>query len=135
MEDSGGTKQAAIITNRLMIGARSEVELPWGGITTEKSIHVLDFVRSLSDVDPEAEDTYTFLCESCHPSYLRLVTWSFTSPELHNWTNDKFRIAAHNLFNRTLEAVEKALQGIGIDTQKTLVLALPYLERDMRNVG
>ncbi len=130
MQDFIKVEQALARSQRLMIGARSEVQLPWGGTTNEKSVHVMDLVRSLVDVYPQAEETYAFLCESCHPSYLRLMTWSLAGPLLHNWTNEKFREQAHNLIDHTLQAVEEALEGIALDTTKTLVSALPYVEKD-----
>lgn len=130
IQNSGKVEQALAKSQRLMIGARSEVQLPWGDTTNERSIHVMDLVRSLTDIYPQAEDTYDFLCESCHPSYLRLTTWSLAGPLLHNWTNEKFRESAHNLIDRTLQSVEQALEGIVLDTTKALVLALPYIEKD-----
>jgi hypothetical protein len=131
MHDSGEVQTPLEKTKRLLLGVRSEVQLPWGGTSDETSIHVMDFVRSLVDTYPQAEETYGFLCESCHPSYLRLTTWSLAGPPLHNWTNEKFREHGHNLIDRTLEAVEQALQGIAYDTTKTLELALPYIEADI----
>jgi len=128
MHDSGEVQTPLEKTKRLLLGVRSEVQLPWGGTSDETSIHVMDFVRSLVDTYPQAEETYGFLCESCHPSYLRLTTWSLAGPPLHNWTNEKFREHGHNLIDRTLEAVE---QGIAYDTTKTLELALPYIEADI----
>jgi hypothetical protein len=130
MHESGKVDTALATSQRLVLGARSEVLLPWGGATDEKSIHVMDFVRSLADIYPPAEDTYDFLCESCHPSYLRLTTWSLAGPPLQNWTNEKFRQHAHILIDRTLQAFERALEGITLDTTKTLELALPYIEAD-----
>jgi len=56
---------------RLLCGARSEVQMPWGGTTKEKSIHIMDLIRSLKDVYPEAEKNYDFLCESCHTNFFR----------------------------------------------------------------
>lgn len=129
MQDSDEIETLARI-QRLLMGARSEVQLPWGGTTNTTSIHVMDFVRSLADTDPQAEETYDFLCESCHPSYLRLTTWSLAGPPLQSWTNEKFRGQGHNLIDRTLKAVEQALQGIAYDTTKTLELALSYIEAD-----
>ena len=130
MHESGKVDIALARSQRLVLGARSEVRLPWGGTTDEKSIHVMDFVRSLADIHPSAEDTYDFLCESCHPSYLRLTTWSLAGPPLQNWTNEKFREHGHALIDRTLQAVERALEGIALDTTKTLELALTYIEVD-----
>ena len=69
-----GKKQALAKSQRLMTGARSEVQLPRGGTTHERSIHVMDFMKSLTDIYSQAEDTYDCLYESCHPNYLRLTT-------------------------------------------------------------
>lgn len=131
MQISGEVEKALAKTKRLVIGVRSEVQLPWGGFSDEKSIHVMDFVRSLTDIYPQAEETYGFLCESCHPSHLRLTTWLMAGPPLQNWTNEKFREHGHSLIDRTLEAVEQALQGIACDATKTLELAFPYIEADI----
>lgn len=130
MQDSGKVKQVLARSQRLMLGARSEVQLPWGGTTRERSIHVMDLVRSLADICPQAEDTYNFLCESCHPSYLRLTTWSLAGSPLHNWANEKFGEQGHGLIDRTLQAVERALEGIALDATNTLESALPYIEKD-----
>lgn len=131
MQASGELEQALAKTRRLLLGVRSEVQLPWGGFSDETSIHVMDFVRSLADIYPQAEETYDFLCESCHPSYLRLTNWSLAGPPLQNWANEKFYEHGHSLIDRTLEAVEQALQGIAYDATKTLELALPYIEADI----
>jgi len=130
MRDCGDIDRILARTRRLTFGARSEVQLPWGGTTSERSVHVLDLVRSLSNLHPTAEHDYDFLCESCHPSYLRLTTWSLSGPMIYNWTNEKFREHAHSLIDRTLSAAERALKGIALDVQETLQLALPYVEAD-----
>jgi hypothetical protein len=130
MHESGDADIALSRSRRLILGARSAVQLPWGGIASDKSIHVMDFVRSLTDVHPQAEDTYGFLCESCHPSFLRLTNWSLAAPSVHNWTNEAFRQQAHNVIDQTLQAVEQALKGIALDTAETLKLALQYIEVD-----
>ncbi len=103
-------------------------------ITNVNSINVMDFVRSLADIYPQAEDVYDFLCESCHPSYLRLTTWSMVGPPLQNWTNEKFRKQGHDLIDKTLYAVEQALEGIAFDAAETLDLSLTYIDADrLRN--
>lgn len=130
MHETGEVEKALVKSRRLVLGARSEVQLPWGGTASDTSIHVMDFVRSLADVYPETQQTYDFLCESCHPSFLRLTTWSLAGPPLQNWTNERFREEGHSLIDRTLQAVEQALDGIALDTIKTLELALPYIEAD-----
>ena len=94
----------------------------------------MDLVRSLTDVYPQAEDTYSFLCESCHPSFFRLTNWSLVGPIKNNWTNETFRETTHDLIDHTLQAVEQAAEGVGLDTTNTLVLALPYIEKDRQSV-
>ena len=113
--------------NRLLIGARSEVEMPWGGITNEKSINVMDFIRSLNDTYLDAEKTYGFLCESCHPSQIRLLEWSMASPYRSNWDNQVFNKRGHKLLEDTLQAIEIALNGFALDTKRTLEMALPCI--------
>jgi hypothetical protein len=117
-------------TARLLNGARSEVELPWGGLTNEKSIHVMDFIRELKDVCPEAEKTYDFLCESCHPSFIRLTDWSLAGPRLSNWDNNVFNNRGHKLLQYTLSAIEIALNGLALDTKNALELAMPIIRAD-----
>ncbi|MEW6192644.1 MAG: hypothetical protein AB1507_04735 [Bacillota bacterium] len=130
MHESGDVNKAMDRSKRLLLGARSEVFLPWGPPVDIKSVHVMDFVRSLTDTYPQAENTYDFLCESCHPSYLRLTSWSLMSPPVHNWTNERFREEAHTLIEHTLQAVEQALEGIYSDVTDILKASLPYIEAD-----
>jgi hypothetical protein len=130
MHSSGDIDKALAQARKLTMGARSEVQLPWGGTTEESSINVMEFVRSLADIYPQAAEVYDFLCESCHPSYLRLTIWSMVGPPLQNWTNEKFREEGHSLIDKTLNAIEQALEGIAYDTTRTLELALSYIDAD-----
>jgi len=57
------------VADRLLLGAKTELLLPWGGPSTARPINVLDLIRALKDVSPTAMDTYEFLCESCHPTF------------------------------------------------------------------
>lgn len=135
MQDSGDTARAIARTQRLTLGARSEVQLPWGGTTRERAVHVMDLIRSLADLHPQADHEYAFLCESCHPSYLRLTSWSLSGPIFSNWANEKFRQQAHSLIDRTLGVTERALEGIATEVTRTLELALPYVEADKSHGG
>jgi hypothetical protein len=120
----------SIKINNLMLGARSEVELPWGGLTKEKSTNVMDFIRSLKDVHPKAEETYGFLCESCHPSFIRQMQWSLAGPRISNWRNQNFNRIGHVLIDRTILAVETALNGYALDVKRTLEYAKPYISAE-----
>ena len=130
MRTSGDVKGALLKSQKLTLGARSDVELPWGGLSTDISVNVRDFVRFLSDVYPETEDSYGFLCESCHPSFLRHSMWSLTCPPLPNWSNPRFREQAHNVIRRTVEIIARSLDGIALDSREILELALPLIEMD-----
>lgn len=122
--------KVGIRTNRLLLGARSDVELPWGGFAGEKSINVMEFIRSLKDINPEAEETYGFLCESCHPSFIRLMDWSLAGPRSSNWDNENFNRKGHNLIDQTIMAIETALKGYALDVKRTLELAAPYIRSE-----
>ena len=130
MRKSSDVSVALLKSQRLVTGVHSQVELPWGGTSTDKCINVMEFVRSLSNVYPETEDSYAFLCESCHPSFLRHSTWSLACPPQPNWSNPKFREHAHLVICRTLEIIERSLGGIASDSRETLEVALPFIERD-----
>jgi hypothetical protein len=133
MRDSGNIDRAAERAKRLTLGVRSEVRLPWGGTITKKdisAINVMDLVRSLADSYPQAENDYNFLCESCHPSHLRLVTWLLSGPKIGNWENEKYREEVHGLIDHTIGTTERALAGIAAKVIETLELAWPYVEAD-----
>jgi hypothetical protein len=132
MKKSGDFIRASEKTASIILGARSNFELPWGEITSKKSIHIMEFIRSLKDVDPYVEDTYGFLCESCHPSFFGLMYWQMTRPPLQNWENATFRKKAHEMINRTIKAMEQALNGISSDAKRTLDIAIPYIEKDRK---
>lgn len=130
MQKSGDVTTAMKMSRRLTLGARSDVDLPWGGQTDEKSVHVMEFIRSLSDTNSRADQDYDFLCESCHPSYLRLTIWSLSGPVIGNWANEKFRTGAHGIFERTLSITELSLRGIADESKMTLEAALPFIQND-----
>ena len=130
IDDPNKIGMISIKTNRLMLGARSEVELPWGGLTEEKSINIMDFIRSLKDIYPEAEETYGFLCESCHPSFIRQMDWSLAGPRISNWSNRNFNRKGHDLINCTILAVEAALDGYALDVKRILESSTAYIQAE-----
>jgi len=96
---------------RLMLGSRSHVLLPWGQASEESSFNVAEFVRTLRDVCPDAEDLYAFLSEASHPSFVQNTYFQMAGPPAPNWRNARFREHAHALLNKTLEIVEIASEG------------------------
>jgi hypothetical protein len=98
--------------NKLFEGVRSEVLLPWGTPASEKPIHVLDAVRALQQVYPDAMQTYEDLCESAHANQPRFMEWWFMGKTGDNWTNETVQKRGHMLLNKTVRAVEFAVSGI-----------------------
>jgi hypothetical protein len=102
----------AQVVRRLATGARSEVLLPWGTPTTEQPIHVLDTIRSLSAVFPDAMTAYEALCESTHANQPRYLEWWFLGKTGDNWTNKTVQTRGHALIIKTIDIMEKVTTGI-----------------------
>jgi hypothetical protein len=102
-------------TNRLTFGARFPVQLPWGGVTDEKSFNVLEFVRGLSDARVDAEELYNFLSEASHPNMLQHSYFQMAGPPISNWNNAAFKPRGHSLLSKTLEAFEASARGMDQD--------------------
>lgn len=120
---------------RLIMGSRSNVELPWYGTSSVKSIHIMDFIRSLNDVCPEAEENYNFLCEACHPNFIRQFNLYAMGPNIDNWDNKKFNNQAHKLLNQTLFIIETAHAGIALDIKESLELTIPFIHKENPNIN
>jgi len=97
--------------NRLFEGVRDEVVLPWGRPASEKSIHVMDTIRHLSTVFPDAEATYNELCESAHANQPRFFEWWVTGKLGDNWSNKSVQKRGHALLEKTVASAEVAVRG------------------------
>ena len=129
----GSEEKALGATRRLVLGTRSPVPLPWGGSADEKSFNVMEFVRSLSSIYPRAEESYAFLCESCHPSMLQHGYWLMTVPPKDNWSNENFKRTGHELIGKTISICEEAVHGIGLEVNSVLTNALAVIEPELAN--
>jgi hypothetical protein len=107
----------ALVVMRLGTGVRSEVLLPWGTPATEKPIHVLDTIRALSEVFPDAMAVYEALCESTHANQPRYLEWWFLGKTGDNWTNETVQTRGHALIIRTIDALEKTITGIKTEVE------------------
>jgi hypothetical protein len=110
--DSKDLNSLSRTVNKLFEGVRLEVLLPWGTPTSEKPIHVLDAIRSLQQVYPEAMQTYEDLCESTHANLPRFMEWWHLGKAGDNWSNETVERRGHLLLSRTVSAVELAASGI-----------------------
>lgn len=110
------------VVARLCTGVRSEILLPWGTPANEKPIHVLDTIRTLCQVFPDAMAVYEALCESSHANLPRYEEWWLLGKTGDNWTNQTVQTRGHALIIKTLEAMETATIGIITDTETGMKL-------------
>jgi hypothetical protein len=110
------TRLAQFVT-RLCTGVRSEVLLPWGTPASEKPIHVLDTIRSLNQIFPDAMAVYEALCESTHANQPRYMEWWFLGKTGDNWTNETVQTRGHALIIKTIDAMKRATMGIKTETE------------------
>lgn len=96
---------------RLLLGSRSGVGLPWGGVSGQRSLNVLDFIRALGDTCPNAEEFYAFLSDTSHPSFVQNLWFHMAGPPIANWGNALFSEHVHGLLEKTLSAFELASHG------------------------
>ncbi len=113
--------------NRLNFGTRSKVKLPGGGDVTEKSINVMTFIQSLSDIE-NSEEIYGFLSEACHPNMTQSTYFQLAGPPLSNWGNDTFKDCGHELLGKTVTIIENTCSGIQTDVNDILISARTYVE-------
>ena len=132
MQEGGNIEKIKEKTQKLTLGTRSDVEFPWPNTPKIKSFNIMDFIRSLEEIDCEAESKYAFLCESCHPSFWRLTTWNLAGPPLANWDNPTFKKKGHKLINRTVDILIDSQKELNKITKRTLRIAMPYIQQDQK---
>lgn len=98
--------------DRLVLGSRYPVELPWGGKSDETSYNTMKFIQHLDDQVRGAKIMYDFLCEICHPSYIQQSYMWLAGSVGSNWGNDKFKQHADQLLKETLTIATTAAHGI-----------------------
>ena len=116
--------------NRLTFGSRSDVQLPWGGLSNETSFNVTTFIESLSDVNNQAEEFYNFLSEACHPNFIQSMYFQMAGPPLANWNNDNYKEHAHKLLNKTVTALGASMSGIHADVTHVMEAATNYVNTE-----
>jgi hypothetical protein len=102
--------------NKIIEGVRSEVLMPWGAAAAETPVHVLDTIRGLRGICPDAMEKYEDLCESAHANQPRFMEWWFLGKMGDNWTNETVQQRGHDLMARTTGAIEIAVSGVKIET-------------------
>lgn len=112
LADQGRHSTAFDRSAELFLGSRYPVPQFSGDIVDIPSIHVMDMVRAIRRVRPDATDTYSFLSEACHPNYLQQTYFWMAGPIGDNWGNDRFRSYAQGLFERLVDTVEATIKGL-----------------------
>ena len=131
MLDGGDVAAASRRTDKLVLGARyDDVKMPWGEKKTETSVHINDMIEVLEAEKTGRSDTYDFLCESCHPSFMQLTYWILASPDDSSWSNTRFKEHMHNLMARTIGSLEQSVGGTVAECERVIELADPLIEKD-----
>jgi hypothetical protein len=108
---------------RLTFGTRSEINLPWGGKSSEvKSIHINDCLLALNDVYPDYQDDYDFLSESSHPSFFENMYFMLAGPPLANWKNRSYQQTMKPKLDRCFQILETCIVGIVQDANYLLAI-------------
>lgn len=91
---------------RLLMGAKGSIKLPWGEFSSVSPINVMDFVRATA-----AEADYEWLCNAAHPGLIQHSYFYMAGPNGENWSNVTFAQHATAELDRLLTIVEVAEGG------------------------
>jgi hypothetical protein len=120
-------EEAMSKTARLTTSGKTPVRLLWGGLTENKAYSVMSFIDVLSKTHPNAKDDYDFLSEASHPNFLQNFYFIMASRVYDNFSNEVFKKHAHEVMERTIVALERVAEGISVDSEELIDLALPLL--------
>ncbi len=105
-------EQLSKVVNKVSEGVRSEVIMPWGIPASEKPVHVMDTIRELNKIYPQAIEAYDNLCESAHSNQPRYFEWWLLGKNGDNWTNQTVQKRGHILIEKTIQLLERCIHGI-----------------------
>ncbi len=107
----------AKIANKLFSGAKYPVKLPWGEPSTEKPIHINEMLTELERRYPGTGNTYSFLCEYCHPNFLYNMEAYLASNQEGLWDNPLFSERITTALEKQLLSLAQAVLGIKASTK------------------
>lgn len=110
------------VVNKIQQGVRSEVMLPWGAPATETPIHVMDTMRLLTNIYPQALTIYEDLCESTHANQPKYFILWLLGKAGDNWINDTCKKHGHIMLDSNVSALETCVSGIKSTTNEGLDL-------------
>jgi len=108
----------AKIASKLFAGARYPAELPWGEPSTDRPVHINEMLAVLEQRHPGIGDTYSFLCEYCHPNFLyNMEAYLAARGPEGLWENPRFLEKITTSLEKQLSSLVQALRGIKVGTR------------------
>ena len=108
---SGNEAEFAKIADKLFAGARYPAKLPWGEPSTHKPVHINEMLAELEQRYAGAVDTYSFLCEYCHPNFLYNMEAYLASGQETLRENPLFAERITLALEKQLSSLAQALSG------------------------
>jgi len=105
------------IADKLFSGARYPVKLPWGEPSTETPVRVGEMITELERCYPGTGNTYSFLCEYCHPNFLYNMEAYLASNQEGLWDNPLFSERITIALEKQLLSLAQAVLGIKASTK------------------
>jgi hypothetical protein len=126
LEEKDGAKTADTRLTKLTLGTKSKTLLPAGIEGHFPIINVMDFIRAGNDVEPGFEDTYNFLCDVSHPSFV-IHTDLFWLTNDGSWGNDLYSKEAHRILEKITATAESSVAGIELQIRSIYQACIPPL--------
>jgi hypothetical protein len=120
---------------RLLFGFKSGVPLPNGASSTPSLVGVTDFMKEADVVLPGAMNTYQFLCDASHPTFVQYSYLMLAGADYEYWSDEKFADEAHHVLGRALEGAEMAVRGIEMVAYAIFRSALPVILAEARRAA
>ena len=127
LDESGDVSKVSGRIEKLFYGFESGVPLPWGGVSTQSTVNVMDLMKEADTMLPGAMNTYKFLCDACHPTFVQYTYLLLAGANYEYWSDKKFAAEAHDVLDRALHGAETAVQGMQMVSYAILRNALPLI--------
>jgi hypothetical protein len=127
LDESGDVSKVSGRIEKLFYGFESGVPLPWGGVSTQSTVNVADLMKEADAMLPGSMNTYRFLCDACHPTFLQYTYLLLAGANYEYWGDKKFAVEAHDVLDRALHGAETAVHGMQMVSYSILRNALPLV--------
>ncbi|HEY5828995.1 MAG TPA: hypothetical protein VIV01_11590 [Hyphomicrobiaceae bacterium] len=129
-EESGeGAAIADARLQRLLLGTNSRPLLPAGMREEINKINVMEFIREAEAAVAGFAETYEFLCDISHPTYMHWyfhqITYDFS------WSNDLKVAEVNRILELVTSAAEKAVSGVRAAVCEIYLQSLPDIEAEV----